>query len=129
LKTAEIELCLGMQLSSAILPAYGELAHRVGRMRRNFAKQYGFVVPDIKLSDDLSIPPKSYQIKMYGTVVATGELRIGDLLVITGEGPRPEVPAEETREPAFGMRAFWVPDMFSENLKRAGLKPVDTTTV
>ena len=39
-------------------------------MRRKFAKQYGFVVPEIKLTDDLSIGPKTYQIKIHGTVVA-----------------------------------------------------------
>src|SRR5262249_993773 len=67
LKTAGIELVLGKQISSALLPGYGELAQRVSKMRRNFAQQYGFVVPEIKLSDDLSIPPKSYQIKIHGT--------------------------------------------------------------
>src|SRR5690606_35709158 len=53
LKTAEIELCLGKQLSMKLLNAHGELAHRVGKMRRKFAQQYGFVVPDIKLTDTL----------------------------------------------------------------------------
>ena len=56
-------------------------------MRRKFAQQYGFVVPEIKLSDSLSIPPKSYQIHIHGTVVATQEMRLGELLVVIGDGP------------------------------------------
>jgi flagellar biosynthesis protein FlhA len=51
------------------LVSHNELVSRVTKMRRKFAKQYGFVVPDIKLSDNLSIPPKTYQIKMHGTIV------------------------------------------------------------
>ena len=129
LKTVEIELCLGKQLSSALLKNHDELAQRVGKMRRKFASQYGFVVPEIKLSSDLAIPPKSYQVKIHGTVVASEELRIGDVLVITGEGPKPDLPGEEAREPAFGMKAVWVPEMFSATLKRDGFKPVDTLSV
>ena len=70
LKSVEIELCLGKQLAAKLLVAQGELAHRVTKMRRKFAQQYGFVVPDIKVSDSLSVPPKSYQIKIHGAVVA-----------------------------------------------------------
>lgn len=129
LRTVEIELCLGKQVATALLKAHGELAQRVGKMRRSFAKQYGFVVPEIKLTDDLAIPPKSYQIKIHGTVVAGEELRIGDILVVTGDGARPDVPGDEAREPAFGMKALWVSEAFAANVKREGFKPVDNMSV
>ena len=129
LKTAEIELCLGKQISSAFLRSHNELAQRVGKMRRTFAKQYGFIVPDIKLTDDLALPPKSYHIKIHGTVVASEELRIGDVLVVTGDGPRPDVPGDEAREPAFGMKAIWVSEVFANNVKREGFAPVDNMSV
>jgi flagellar biosynthesis protein FlhA len=129
LKTVEIELCLGKQISGALFKNHDELAQRVAKMRRKFASQYGFVVPEIKVTDDLSIPPKCYQVKIHGTVVASEELRIGDVLVITGEGPKPDLPGEEAREPAFGMKAVWVPDMFAATLKRDGFKPVDNLSV
>jgi hypothetical protein len=98
-------------------------------MRRKFAKQYGFVVPEIRLSDDLSIPPKAYQIKIHGTMVASEELRIGDVLVITGDGPRPDMPCDDAREPAFGMKAVWVSAMFASEIKREGFKPIDNMSV
>jgi flagellar biosynthesis protein FlhA len=126
LKTSEIELCLGKQISGAFLRAHNELAQRVAKMRRNFAKQYGFIVPEIKLTDDLSIQPKSYQIKIHGTVVASEGLRIGDVLAVIGDGPRPDVPGDEAREPAFGMKALWVPESLADNLKREGFTPVTT---
>jgi flagellar biosynthesis protein FlhA len=129
LKTAEVEICLGKQLSTSLLASHGELAHRVARMRRAFAKQYGFVVPEIKITDDITIPTKAYQIKIHGTIVASEELRIGDMLVITGEGPVPDVPFDEGREPAFGMKAVWIAEMFANNVKREGFNPIDPMSV
>jgi flagellar biosynthesis protein FlhA len=129
LRAIEIELCLGKQLSSALLPTHAELAARVGKMRRAFARQYGFVVPEIKLSDDLSLNPKSYQIKIHGTVVAGEDLRLGDVLVVVGDGPLPDVPADEAREPAFGMKAVWVSEAFASNVKREGFTPIDNMSV
>ena len=129
LRTTEIELCLGKQISASFLRQHNELVQRVGKMRRNFARQYGFIVPEIKLSDDLGIPPKTYQIKIHGTIVASEELRIGDVLVVVGDGPRPDVPGDETREPAFGMKAMWIPETLAGNVKREGFAPVDNMSV
>jgi flagellar biosynthesis protein FlhA len=129
LKTAEIELCLGKQLATALLASHDELAHRVAKMRRKFAKQYGFVIAEIKVSDSLTIPPKSYQIKIHGTIVASHAIRLGDLMVILGEGRRPDVPGEEAREPAFGMKAMWISQMFEGEVKREGFSTVDNVSI
>ena len=129
LKSIEIELCLGKQLSAKMLASHNELSHRVAKMRRKFAKQYGFVVPDIKLTDSLTIPAKTYQIKIHGTVVASQELRIGDLLVIMGDGRKPDLPGDEVREPAFGMKGMWIAAAFANELKRQNFTPVDNISV
>ena len=129
LRTTEIELLLGRQISGALLVAHGELAHRVAKMRRRFAQEYGFVIPEIRLRDDLQIPAKSYHIRIHGTVAATFELRLGELLVIPGGQPRPDLPGDEVREPAFGMEAFWYPDVFAPELRGNGYMPVDSMSV
>ena len=129
LKSVEIELCLGKQLSAKLLLSQGELVHRVTKMRRKFAQQYGFVVPDIKVSDNLSLAPKSYQIKIHGAVVSSHELKLGNLLVVTGDGRKPDLPGEEGREPAFGMKAVWISDAYANELKRQGFRAVDTMSV
>ncbi|HUB64638.1 MAG TPA: flagellar biosynthesis protein FlhA [Methylocella sp.] len=129
MKSAEIELCLGKQLSTKLLSSHNELASRVTKMRRKFAKQYGFVVPDIKLSDSLTIPPKAYQLKMHGTIIAAHELRLGEFLVILGEGRKPDLPGDEVREPAFGMKAVWISEAFANELKREGFTPIDNISV
>ncbi|MCY1707181.1 flagellar biosynthesis protein FlhA [Pannonibacter sp. SL95] len=129
LKTAEIELCLGKQVASQLLVGHNELARRVGKMRRKFAEQYGFVVPDIRVSDSLTLDPKSYQIRIHGTVVAMQELKVGELLVMTDEDRNLPLLGEPTREPAFGMPAYWVPMAYQDELKRDGLVPADNNTV
>lgn len=129
MKSPEIELCLGKQLAAKLLLSHSELAARVTKMRRKFAKQYGFVVPDIKLSDSLSIPAKCYQIKIHGTIAASHELRMGDVLVITGDGRVPDLPGDEVREPAYGMKAMWISEAFVNDLKRNGFSPIDNVSV
>jgi flagellar biosynthesis protein FlhA len=129
LRTSEIELRLGRQISSALLVAHGELAHRVAKMRRRFAQEYGFVIPEIRLSDDLLIAPKSYAIRIHGTAAASFELRLGELLVIPGGRPRPDLPGDEVREPAFGMEAQWHPEVFAGELRANGYQPVDSMSV
>ena len=129
LVTSEIELCLGKQLAAALLPKHGEIVQRMSNMRRKFVRQFGFVVPEIKLTDDLSIPPSSYRIKFHGTVMAAGEVRVGDLLLVIGNGPRPNVPADDTIEPAFGARAVWISEAHAGTVRRAGFTPIDNVSV
>jgi flagellar biosynthesis protein FlhA len=129
LKTAEIELSLGSHLSVNLLSSRNELAHRVSKIRKKFAKQYGFVIPEIKLSDNLSIDPKGYQFRIHDTRVAHGELRIGEVLVLVDKDGKPDVPGDEVIEPAFGMKALWVTEAFTDEVKRQGCKPVDNLSV
>lgn len=129
LKTAEIELALGGHLSVHLLGSRTELAHRVAKIRKKFAKQYGFVIPEIKLTDNLSIDPKGYQIRIHDTRIAHGELRLGEVLVLVDKDGKPDVPGEEVIEPAFGMKALWVTEAFTDEVKRQGCKPVDNLSV
>jgi flagellar biosynthesis protein FlhA len=129
LRVAEIELSLGRQLSTMVMVSQGDLANRVMKMRRRFAVQYGFVIPEIKLADDISLPPKEYAIKIHGTVASKFELRPGEVLVVLGGKEAPSLPGDQVREPAFGLDAMWYPEMFSEELKHTGLNPFEPMSV
>jgi flagellar biosynthesis protein FlhA len=129
LKTAEIELLFGKQLATSLLPEQQELAYRMSKMRKKFASQYGFVVPEVRVNEDLSVPGKSYQIRIHGTGVAAFELRLGEILALVGEGEMPGIPGEEIKEPAFGMRALSAPASFEEDFKRLNLPTVDNMGV
>ena len=129
LKTAEIELVLGKQVATKLLGSHEELAFRVAKMRKKFATQYGFVVPEIKVTDDISIKDKSYHIRIHGTTVAANDLRVGELLVVLAGSHRPSIPGDEIREPAFGLPALSVPESFGADLKREGFQPIDNVSV
>ncbi|WP_019996938.1 flagellar biosynthesis protein FlhA [Aureimonas ureilytica] len=129
LRIIEVELVLGKQVSAHLNFARDELANRVAKMRRRFASRYGFVIPEIKLSDDLAVDPRSYSIKVHGTTVASQQIRLGDLLIVLGEAPAPDIPHDLTKEPAFGLRAAWISDTFAAAARRAGFEPVDTLSI
>ncbi len=59
------------------------------KMRRAFARQYGFVVPEIKLSDDLSVRRRATRSRCTGLSLPARSCALGDVLVITGDGPLP----------------------------------------
>jgi flagellar biosynthesis protein FlhA len=129
LRTSEIELVLGKQLASKLVSDHQELAFRMGKTRKKFAVEYGYVIPEVKLSEDFQIAPKSYQIKIHGTAIASYELRLDEVLALIGNGPVPDIPGELVREPAFGMQALSVSNAFVEDLKRMNLQAVDTISV
>ncbi|MEM8663087.1 MAG: flagellar biosynthesis protein FlhA [Pseudomonadota bacterium] len=125
----DLELVVGKQLARTVLRSPTELTHRLAKIRRKFAREYGFVIPEIKVSEDLAIGPKSYEVRVHGTAVASEELRVGDYLVVLGEGPAPQVPGDETRDPAFGMKALWINEAFVEDVNREGFVPIDNASV
>ncbi|MFN0192264.1 MAG: flagellar biosynthesis protein FlhA [Aestuariivirga sp.] len=129
LRTSEIELSLGRQLTGILLSNQSELAHRVAKMRKKFAQQFGFIIPEIELSDDLNLAPKNYSVKIHGTLAASYELRPGEVMVVTAGRKPPAVPGDPIKEPAFGLDAMWVPDMFAAELKVEGFNTFDIMSV
>ena len=129
LRTSEIELVMGRQLAASQMAGQQELAFRMAKMRRKFATDYGYVIPEIKVSEDLAIPAKSYQIRIQGSAVASYSVRIDEILALIGNGAVPSLPGEVVNEPAFGMRAYSVPANFSEDLRQLGLQGADNISV
>ena len=129
LRATEIELCVGQHLAARVMPTFDEMSHRVAKMRRKFAQRYGFVIPDIKLTNAMDLPPRSYQVRIHGAVVASVEISVGDSLVIFGDGSKPDLIGELTREPAFGMNAMWISPSFVAEARRAGYEPVDNIAI
>jgi flagellar biosynthesis protein FlhA len=129
LRSAELELVLGKQLAAKLVPNRQEMAFRMKKMRKRFASDYGFIVPEIQITDDFAIAPKAYQIKVHGTVVAEYQLRIGELMVFAEPEKLKGIPFENVREPAYGIDALSVPDTFADDLKTARIHTADNVAV
>ena len=129
LRATELELVLGKQLAAKLVPSRQEMAFRMKKMRKRFATDYGFIVPDIQITDDYGISPKVYQIKVHGTVVAEYDLRIGELMVFAEPAQLKGIPFEKVREPAYGIDALSVPETFADDLKTARIATADNVAV
>jgi flagellar biosynthesis protein FlhA len=125
LEVPAIELAVGKQLAIKLLIDNNELGYRISRMRKKFAASYGFVIPEVKVTEDFSVPPRGYQIRVFGTAVATETVSLTDLLVITRDGPAPALPHEEVLEPVFGSRAWRIADVHAHSLKQQGFQSID----
>ncbi|MEM9573787.1 MAG: flagellar biosynthesis protein FlhA [Pseudomonadota bacterium] len=129
LRSSELELVLGKQLSARFLPNRQEMAHRMTKMRKRFALEYGFVVPEVQITDDFALDPKSYQIKVHGTVVAEYQIRLGELMVFGNHEQLKNIPQSPVKEPAYGLDAVSVPDSFLDDIKVLNLQSADNISV
>jgi flagellar biosynthesis protein FlhA len=106
----------------------GTLLTRVRTIRRQIATETGIVVPSVRVADNLQLPPRGYRILVKGVEAASGELYPERLLAINpGTGTAP-VDGVQTREPAFGLPATWIPVDARESATAAGRTVVDATT-
>ena len=106
----------------------GSLLSRVRAIRRQIATDTGMLVPPVHVADNLQLGPRTYAILVKGVEVARGELMPDRLLAInpgTANGPADGIP---TREPAFGLPAWWIPAEHRDRVAAAGYTVVDPTT-
>ncbi len=105
------------------------LLDRIKALRRQFAESMGFVVPPIHIRDNLQLRPNEYAIILKGVEVAKADVVPGHLLAIDpGTGQRGLVQGIETKEPAFGLPALWVPEDAREQAQMAGYTVVDASS-
>jgi flagellar biosynthesis protein FlhA len=107
LKVDPLELLLAPDLVDLVDPARGgDLLDRVRALRRKTAVDLGIVLPPVRTRDGATLAPGTYEIRVGGVSVATGEAPPGHLLAI---GDAPDVlPGRRTTEPVFGLPAVWV---------------------
>jgi len=86
----------------------GDLLDRITNMRRQIAQELGIVVPPVRIRDNMQLAPNSYNIKIKGNKVASGEVLPGHLLAIDSGTVAEPVRGIETTEPAFGLAAWWI---------------------
>lgn len=94
-----IELELGYNLIPLV--EKGDLINRIRAMRRQIAQDLGFIVPPVRVRDNLSLEPNKYRILLYGTEVAEGEVYVDMYLVIPAASKELNLEGIPTKEPAF----------------------------
>lgn len=125
-----LTLEVGYGLVSAVDPSMGSnLVDRIGVLRRQFAEELGFVVPPVRLRDNLSLPPDTYRLLLLGTEIAKANVPQGRLLALRSSETAPDIEGEPTKDPAFGTPAFWIRARDRELAEALGYTVVDAPTV
>ncbi|MDH7576745.1 MAG: flagellar biosynthesis protein FlhA [Bacillota bacterium] len=106
----------------------GDLLDRVVMIRRQCVLELGFIVPPVRIRDNMQLNPNTYVIKVKGVEVTRGDLMLDHLLAL---GPEVQTRLEgiKTREPTFGLPALWIPAYHREDAELAGFTVVDPTSV
>jgi len=125
-----LELEVGYSLIPLVDAAQrGDLLDRVRLIRRQFALDLGFVVPPVRIRDNLQLKPSGYAVKIRGLTVASGEILVGHFLAMnpgTASEPLAGVP---TKEPTFGLPAQWIAPEDRERAQLLGYTVVDPASV
>jgi flagellar biosynthesis protein FlhA len=105
------------------------LDDQVRALRRQMAVDYGFVLPAVRIIDNMALKPDEYVVHIKETEAARGEIRLDRLLVINPADDGPTLPGETTREPVFGLPALWIDRTLRDEAGMRGLTVVDCGTI
>lgn len=122
-----LELEVGFELVQIV--EGGDLVERIRSIRRQFAIDYGFIVPPIHIRDNVRIKSTEYRMLLRGTVIGSGALKVHHLLAMDPGNVANPVPGTPTKEPAFGLDALWILEGDKERAQFAGYTVVDLSTV
>lgn len=130
LKLDNIRLELGYGLIPLINNASGhKLTDQIKALRRQLASEMGFVLPAVRIQDNMQLAANGYVVRVKEVEAGRGELRPGALLVMDPRGDKIALPGDETAEPTFGLPAMWVADGYREEAMFKGYTVVDPATV
>lgn len=124
-----------MELGYALIPLVdvdqgGDLLDRIVMIRRQCAVELGFVVPPIRIRDNMQLKPNGYSIKIKGMEISSGELMPDSYLAIGPEiESETEIPGVDTIEPAFNLPARWIETNDKERAEMKGYTVVDPPSV
>jgi flagellar biosynthesis protein FlhA len=126
----QIRLELGYGLLALINNDHGpKLTDQVRSLRRQIAGEMGFVMPSVRIQDNLQLSANTYVIRVKEIEVGRGDLRPNMLLVMDPRGEQINLPGEATTEPTFGLPAMWTAETNREEATFRGYTVVEPQTV
>ncbi|MCW1360586.1 flagellar biosynthesis protein FlhA [Campylobacter sp. US33a] len=126
LKIEILELELGYGL---IRLAENELTERIRSMRRTIAQSLGFLMPKIRIRDNLQLKPNEYNFKLKGVVIASAEIYPDKYLAMDSGFITEEIEGIATKEPAFNSDAIWIDANLKDEATLNGYIVIDPASV
>lgn len=106
----------------------GGILDKIKGLRRQIATEQGFVLPPVRVRDNLQLSSDQYAILMRGVKIAGGRIPRGRVLALDSGATRP-LEGEQTVDPAFGLPAVWIPPDHADEARTAGYTVVDPPSV
>ena len=127
---AKISLNIGFGLVSLVSQSdESSLVPSVTKLRKETSKRLGFVVPGIRIRDDIDLEPSQYQIKIGEKIVADDTVYYDKILAIPGDNVQFELNGVKVKEPAFGVDAVWIEPELDKDAQSKGYVTIDPTSV
>jgi flagellar biosynthesis protein FlhA len=125
---------LRLELGYGLLPLINSekgqrLTDQIKALRRQLASEMGFVMPAVRIQDNMQLPSFGYVIRVKEIAAGRGEIRPNNLLVMDPRGEAISLVGEQTHEPTFGLPAMWVDEANREEALFKGYTVVDPPTV
>jgi flagellar biosynthesis protein FlhA len=126
----DVKIELGYGLLNLINDLEGRrLTDQIKALRKTLAGEYGFVIPPVRILDNMRLANQGYALRIKEMESGAGEVRLGHLMAMDPRGGQVELPGEHVREPAFGLPATWVAEDLREEATFRGYTTVDPATV
>jgi len=130
LKIEILELAIGYQLIKLADPNQGgDLLDRIKTMRRKMAADFGFLMPQVRIRDNLTLNANQYQILLKGIPIGEGEIYPDKFMAMSNPMVTEEIEGIPTKEPAFGIDALWIDPDKKEEALMAGYTVIDPSTI
>lgn len=125
---------LRLELGYGLLPLINyqkghKLTDQIKALRKQLARDMGFIMPSVRIQDNMQLATNSYIIKVKNIECGRGEIRPDMLLVMDPRGAPIAIPGEDTTEPAFGLPAKWIAESHREEALFNNYTVVDPPTV
>jgi flagellar biosynthesis protein FlhA len=126
---------LKVELGYALLPLVNapdgtdRLTEQIKALRRSLAVEMGFVMPAVRILDNVQLDANAYVIKIKEVEAGSGKVWAGQYMVMDPAGGQVKLPGTHTTEPTFGLPATWVDGSLKEDASMKGYTVVDAATV
>lgn len=128
--SAPIKLEIGYSLVPLVDDRKGApLMARITAARRQVSRELGFVLPPVKVEDDLALPGNRYRIRISGVIVGEGDIFPNELLALDSGDCLEPVSGRSCKDPTFGLDALWIAAEQKVDAIAAGYTVVDPATV
>ena len=131
LKIDDLKVELGYALLSLVNAPDGNdrLTEQIKALRRSLAMEMGFVMPAVRILDNVHLEANDYVIKIKEVEAGTGQIYAGQYMVMDPAGSQVDLPGTHTTEPTFGLPATWIDAGLKEDASMKGYTVVDAATV